>query len=217
MLPMQNLSEIVGHNLMTMRKAKGMTQQQIAEKLNYSDKSISKWENGYAVPSVDILKEFAEFYGVTIDFLITEQSDDAVLNAANHEEAVEEKKQQANKAVVIALANVVVILIFTLVFVSNLISGKLDGMANYMLFLWAVPACMAISMISVRVLYGRKGGNRIAYTVMGSVFQWTLILDCALHFYFVATPPQNLFFILAVCVPVQVIIILLYFMKRQPE
>jgi transcriptional regulator with XRE-family HTH domain len=173
MLPMQNLSEIVGHNLMTMRKAKGMTQQQIAEKLNYSDKSISKWENGYAVPSVDILKEFAEFYGVTIDFLITEQTDDAVLNAANHEEAVEEKKQQANKAVVIALANVVVLLIFTLVFVSNLISGKLDGMANYMLFLWSLPACMAISMVSVRVLYGRKGGNRIAYTVMGSVCQWS--------------------------------------------
>ncbi|MEE3431444.1 MAG: helix-turn-helix transcriptional regulator, partial [Candidatus Enteromonas sp.] len=50
---MENLSEITGKNLSTLRKARGMTQQQLADVLHYSDKSISKWELGYACPSVD--------------------------------------------------------------------------------------------------------------------------------------------------------------------
>ena len=44
--PMENLAEIVGKNLVALRKAKGMTQMQLASEINYSDKSISKWENG---------------------------------------------------------------------------------------------------------------------------------------------------------------------------
>ena len=61
----KSLPQIVGKNLATLRKAKGLTQQQFAEQVHYSDKSVSKWELGYTIPSVDILMDIASFYGVT--------------------------------------------------------------------------------------------------------------------------------------------------------
>ena len=70
----KSLPQIVGKNLATLRKAKGLTQQQFAEQVHYSDKSVSKWELGYTIPSVDILMDIASFYGVTVDYLLHEQT-----------------------------------------------------------------------------------------------------------------------------------------------
>ena len=58
-----------------MRKIFGFTQLEIAEKLNYSDKAISKWERGESLPDVETLKKLADIYGVTVDFLLTENVD----------------------------------------------------------------------------------------------------------------------------------------------
>ena len=52
---MKELREIIGENLTELRKQKGYTQISLAEKLNYSDKAISKWENGSSLPPIDIL------------------------------------------------------------------------------------------------------------------------------------------------------------------
>ena len=70
---MSDLNIIIGKNLMALRKKKGLTQLQLAEQFNYSDKSISKWEKGEAMPAIDILKNLADFYGVTLDFLTEEE------------------------------------------------------------------------------------------------------------------------------------------------
>lgn len=57
-------------NLINLRKAKNLTQLQLAEKLNYSDKAISKWEVGSVLPDVETLQSIAEFFGITINDLI---------------------------------------------------------------------------------------------------------------------------------------------------
>lgn len=64
---MENEVTLLANNLIYYRKASGYTQLEIAEKLNYSDKSISKWERGEGVPDVFVLKALAELYGITID------------------------------------------------------------------------------------------------------------------------------------------------------
>ena len=66
---MENEVKILANNLIYYRKASGYTQLEIAEKLNYSDKSISKWERAEGVPDIFVLKALAELYGITIDDL----------------------------------------------------------------------------------------------------------------------------------------------------
>ena len=65
-----DLKSVIAKNLIRYRKEKGFTQQELAEILNYSDKSISKWERGEGVPDIYILKQIAELYGVTVNDII---------------------------------------------------------------------------------------------------------------------------------------------------
>ncbi len=70
---MENSIEInrkLAKNLTYYRKAAGFTQAELAEKINYSDKSVSKWESGNGVPDIYTLIQLAELYGVTLDTLL---------------------------------------------------------------------------------------------------------------------------------------------------
>ena len=64
---MNDLKLIVAKNITELRKQHGMTQLQLAEKLNYSDKAVSKWERGESVPDVAVLVEIAELFSVRLD------------------------------------------------------------------------------------------------------------------------------------------------------
>ena len=63
----ENFKEIVANNLILYRKERKLTQAELAEKLNYSDKSISKWERGDALPDLEIMKRLADIYGIKVD------------------------------------------------------------------------------------------------------------------------------------------------------
>ena len=68
----QTLRRTVAKNIAAYRKAHKDTQLDLARKLNYSDKSVSKWERGEGLPDVFILAEIAQLYGVTVSNLIGE-------------------------------------------------------------------------------------------------------------------------------------------------
>lgn len=69
---MDELKLIFASNLIRLRTAAGMTQAELGEQLNYSDKSISKWERGEAIPDAMVLKRMSELFGVTVDYLLNE-------------------------------------------------------------------------------------------------------------------------------------------------
>ena len=60
----------LGGNIATYRKKSGLTQAGLAEKLNYSDKAISKWERGDSLPDITVLAKISEMFGVTLDYLM---------------------------------------------------------------------------------------------------------------------------------------------------
>ena len=66
------LKKIIAKNLVTYRKQAHLTQAELAEKINYSDKNVSKWERAEGVPDVLVLYELAELYGVTVNDFLTE-------------------------------------------------------------------------------------------------------------------------------------------------
>ena len=57
-------------NLIKLRKSNNLTQLQLAEKLNYSDKAVSKWEVGSVLPDVETLCNISDFFGITVNDLI---------------------------------------------------------------------------------------------------------------------------------------------------
>ncbi|MFR5103617.1 MAG: helix-turn-helix domain-containing protein, partial [Christensenellaceae bacterium] len=84
---------IVAKNLIELRKRKNFTQGELAEMLNYSDKTISKWENGDSLPDISVLASLAEIYGITLDDLIHENAAEKVADKAEEKKALERYNQ----------------------------------------------------------------------------------------------------------------------------
>ena len=61
---MQDIKPIIAKNITILRQNAKMTQSELAEKLNYSDKAISKWERGESIPDITVLKALADLFGV---------------------------------------------------------------------------------------------------------------------------------------------------------
>ena len=66
----ENVKYRIGANIAAYRKRDGLTQASLAEKLNYSDKAVSKWERGESVPDVLTLMQLAELFGITVNELL---------------------------------------------------------------------------------------------------------------------------------------------------
>ena len=69
----EELKKNIAHNITSLRKNSGMTQAELAEKLNYSDKSVSKWERGDGVPDILVLHKISELFGVSLNEIIGEE------------------------------------------------------------------------------------------------------------------------------------------------
>jgi len=68
---MEDLKLIVAANISRLRKDAGLTQSELAERINYSDKSVSKWERAEALPDLSVSKQISELFGVSVDFLLS--------------------------------------------------------------------------------------------------------------------------------------------------
>lgn len=200
----------LGKNLSALRKAKGLTQQELAQQINYSDKSLSKWELGYALPSVDVLLDIANFYGVSLDYLTQEHLPEDVKEQV--QETDKKDANASNKAVILAMSLTFVVLVAMSVFFSYYFFNT-DNEFNkslWSVYLWMIPVMIFISALEVHWLYH----NRLAFWILTSAFVWTLLLSFCFHFQFFMTPSENVWFILVVGAPIQVILILLSKFKR---
>ena len=204
---MNNLASIIGKNVAALRKARGLTQQELAEEIHYSDKSISKWELGYAAPSVDILIDIARFFGVTVDYLSTEQNEESINEVTvNEEEKKERKRQETNKALILSMTMTFVVLVaFSIYFSDYIFQGSENWIKNLIVFLWMVPAGAFLAAFEV----WRFFHNRVAVIVLLSLFVWSLLISFCVQFGFVNEKPEQIWFILSVGAPIQIILILI--------
>ena len=140
----------IGANIAAYRKRLGLTQAGLAEKLNYSDKAVSKWERAESVPDVLTLAALAEVLGVTVNDLLVDpnalpEETGAVQQAMGR---VVEKtlKRKADKKIILALSSILVWFVALLVYV---VLSSLDIPNSWLAFFYAVPA-NAIVLLSLR-------------------------------------------------------------------
>lgn len=167
---MKDLAPIIGNNLAKLRKAKNLTQGQLAELFSYSDKSISKWEHGEAVPDVNTLQELANYYGVTIDYLTHEETDASLIDKGSRDP----KTEKANKIIITALAISTVWTFATVLYAT--FSLFPTGWPAYMAFVWAFPLSFLILIPFGIRWWGRK---TLLVSVYGLI--WTTLLSVYLE------------------------------------
>ena len=108
----EKLKNQIGANIAAYRKSRGMTQATLAEKLNYSDKAVSKWERGESVPDVMTLVAIARQFGVTVDELV--QDPDALpeetgpVQHAMGQVVERTLKRKADKRIILGLSSLLV-------------------------------------------------------------------------------------------------------------
>ena len=187
-----DIKENLAKNLMLCRKAKGLTQLELAEKLNYSDKAVSKWERGESVPDLNVLKQLADFYGVKIDTLIS-QPKKAVLNSDKLS-----KKRVAIYLCSIGLVWLVAVLSYAMI---NLIFPSITH--TWLSFFYAVPITFIILLIFTAV-WKKPLINTIAISL---VFWSALVAIFLTLLVALPTPPVNLWMLFLVGVPAQALTI----------
>lgn len=161
---MKELNDVIAANISELRKASGMTQNDLAEKLNYSDKAVSKWERGESIPDVSVLKSIADNFGVTVDFLLTRD------HKAYHEEKKENGRRKRGNHVIITLISVVIVWLLAVFLFLNFDSFLPDLKGSWLVFIYSVPISCIVTLV-----FNSIWGKRIFNFVFLSLVLWTLL------------------------------------------
>ncbi len=141
------LKKRIGGNIAAYRKRMGLTQVGLADKLNYSDKAVSKWERGESMPDVLTLLQLSELFEISVDTLLADPNalpENPGMVSRAVEKAVEKTfKRKANKSIILKLCTILVWFIALLVFVVFSSAGVPKG---WMAFVYAIPVNAIVSL-----------------------------------------------------------------------
>ena len=148
---MDDLKVITASNIIKLRTQAGMTQLELAEQLNYSDKSVSKWERAESMPDAYVLKRMSEIFGVSVDYLLS----------AHDEWKPAAPEQTISSRVVTTIAIVGIWTAALLAFIVCWLMGHLV----WLIFAYAVP----VSLITLLVLHSIWEAGRYNYWIIAAL------------------------------------------------
>ena len=187
----ENLTAIIAENLVYYRKKAKLTQSELAAKLNYSDKSISKWERAEGVPDIHILVQLAKLYGLSVNDFVSKRKKEKVAN------------RFFSKVLITLMAIGLVWLVAAIAFFTIRIIGIEDTnfFKSWHIFIYAIPVSCIIGIIFT-ALYFNKWLTMIA--VSGLCWTLALSIHVSLGSY------ENMGLIYVVMIPFQVLVILFF-------
>ncbi len=189
------MKETIAKNIAKLRKSRNMTQSALAEKLNYSDKAISRWEHAETLPDIDTLCKLCEIFGVTFEYLLDKDAPAPTPSKA-------QSKAKAREVIICLIAIMTVWLTVTVLYTSF---NALARISLWQLFIWAVPASALVGLIFNLVWWRSK----VWSAILSSFFNWSTILAVFVQFI-----EYNLWMLFIVGVPIQAIILLSITMPR---
>lgn len=196
----ESIERNVATNIAMLRKSKGWKQSEFAFKINFSDKSVSKWERGESMPDITTLKEIADVFGVSVDYLLAEHKTKDFVK--RHKE-----KFSVRDLLVTCIFAIAVFFIATIIFISAYITKKPDAGNYWVSFVYALTLCAVIAIIYMRAEHYWLGGmisvSCLVWFTLTSIYLTTLV----------AGYPQ-FWMIFIVGLPIQAAICLTYFMKK---
>ena len=185
---MEELKKIIGKNIQHLRKDRKLTQNEFANELNYTAKAISKWERGESIPEIETLIKIADFFHVTVDYLLHENS------IIHSNEYLTEDIKDKNKYFTMGLAVSIVWIIATIIFVYFM---QQTNKFVYQTFMWAVPISICV------IAYNVKNLSKVIKTIIYSILLW-VVLTC-IYIQFIE---YNLYLVFIIGIPAQLALFL---------
>ena len=171
---MEDVKSAVAKNIAELRQKNGMTQIDLAERLNYSDKSISKWERAESIPDINVLMEIASMFGVTLDYLVEEEH--TVPEAPAPEKSEKIGRELRNHGFITGMSILLVWLVAALAFVICDILSDIQN-AHYLAFAYAVPASMIVWLVFNSIWFNKRRNFLII-----SLLMWSALAALCLSF-----------------------------------
>ena len=200
---MEDIKLVIAENISALRRETGMTQAELAERINYSDKAISKWERGESVPDISVLKEIADIFDVSVDYLI---SSEHVSEAAKP--AVNDRRRLIKRISITAISIVLVWLVAMLAFV--VVDIAIPGLrAHWLSFVYAIPASMIVWLVFNSIWFNRRRNFLIV-----SLLMWASLLSLTMT---LMPLTLDIWKILVLGIPGQAIILLWSKLRRAPR
>ena len=192
------LRKTVAKNIAQYRKAHHDTQLDLATKLNYSDKSVSKWERAEAVPDAYVLKKMSEIFGVTVDYLLSPHD--------GWDQDPRQKKPLYSNQVIILLSVTGVWMLALILFISLWMLGNLV----WIIFIYAI----LFSMLVLLVLNSVLEQGRHNYFIISALL---LSVVASLYFSFLYFGKQNYWQLYLLLAPAWLVVFLTSRLRKRPE
>ncbi|MBR5543496.1 MAG: helix-turn-helix transcriptional regulator [Oscillospiraceae bacterium] len=162
---MEDLKQIIAKNICSLRRESELTQFELAERLNYSDKAVSKWERGESVPDIAVLKEIADLFGVTVDYLLEAEH----TKKNNFTERLRVRMQ--NHGFIMGMSITLVWLVALMIYVFGDLFREYIGPQYWLVFVFAVPASLIVWLVFNSVWFNPRRNFLIVSCLM-----WSCIL-----------------------------------------
>ena len=206
---LKDIKVIFAQNLAQLRKQAKLTQIEFAEKINYSDKAVSKWERGESIPDVAVLKGIADFFGVTVDFMITERPLNAPIEEkTNYVKAVNKK----NRFFISAITLCAVLVCSVMAFVT-MQSAFPDNIWKNALTCLVFP--LPIYFILLTIFSSLWSKTRLLKILAVSLLIWSILIDAFSICFFILNTSYWLIF--AIGVPAQILILMSFGIIKTPK
>ena len=201
-MQLSELKLISASNIIKLRTGAGLTQAELGEKLNYSDKTISKWERGEAIPDAYVLTQMAEIFGVTVDYLLS--SHDAWEPPEQQEE--KERRQEEHRYSVNMIIAISVLGIWTMALTIFVMLWLFD-IILWQTFIVALPVSILTYMVLICVF---RRHRQLQFVIAAFV----LSLFILLYFTLPMQKPWQLFLI---AIPAEILVFLSCNIRRRPR
>lgn len=196
-----NQQELLAKNLVYYRKASGLTQLELAEKFNYSDKSVSKWERGEGFPDVFVLKSLADFYGINVDDFYA--SEHKQITTTNHSL----RKQIYIKLLSVSIGWLVTLLTF---FLLNTLLNDSVPFQTWLVFIYGI-----VIMGTVLLVWDFIYHHRFLRVIDTSIVIWSSAMT--IYFTFLIIMNMNLPLIFVVAAPLEVLEIIWFLFRNNKK
>ena len=196
---MEDLKVIIAKNLVRLRREAGLTQLELAEMLNYSDKAVSKWERGESIPDLRVLVQLAEIYHIKIDDIISEQPEGVVKPKINLG-----KKRLLIVLLAVGLVWFIATGVFAVVFFT-------PSAASYA---WMVYIVAPLAMSIVLTVFSAIWGNKLTNAVTCTMILWSVVVIFHVFFAVIAPDIDKWWLFYVVGAPFQILIVLWFFFRK---
>ena len=198
---MDELKLIVASNLIKLRQQAGMTQAELGEKLNYSDKTVSKWERGESIPDAYILTRLAEIYGLTVDDLL--RGDGPWQDPMERAKAEEKANAPTFSSGIVTL--VAIVGIWTMAVIMFVVCWLVLEQVLWLIFACAVPVSL-ITLLVLNSVWNKGRHNMIIIMLLVAAMVTLLFL------FMLPWRPWQLFLIL---IPAELLVFLCFRIRHR--